>query len=390
MIIGIDASNIRAGGGLVHLIELLKAAEPKTHGFSKIIVWGSQLTLDQVPDSLWLLKQVIPTLNGNSLQRSYSKLFQLPNLARYYNCDLLLVPSGSYVGNFHPTVTISQNLLPFDVTSLIQYRGSLTWFRLALLRLIQIQTFRSADGVIFLTHHGKSVVEKVTDPLSRTKIIAHGLNPRFLASPRRQKPIESYSTDRPFRLIYVSIINHYKNQWHVVEAIAILRQLTGWPLVLDLVGPAYPPALRRLQASLAKYDPDNQWVYYHDSLPYDTIHEMYLKADLGLWASTCETFGMILLETMGAGLAIASSDHKVAREILAETGVYFDAKDPQDIAMTLQRLIASPELRTQLASANFTTAQQYTWKRCADETFSFLINIHSQYRKDAKICMNVK
>ena len=45
MIIGIDASNLRQGGGLTHLIELISVLEPDTHNFEKIIIWGNKDTL---------------------------------------------------------------------------------------------------------------------------------------------------------------------------------------------------------------------------------------------------------------------------------------------------------------------------------------------------------
>ena len=46
--LGIDASNICDGGGLTHLVELLHAAKPATHGFEKIYVWAPSATLAQV------------------------------------------------------------------------------------------------------------------------------------------------------------------------------------------------------------------------------------------------------------------------------------------------------------------------------------------------------
>ena len=40
MILGIDAANIRADGGLVHLVEILSVAQPAESGFTKVVVWG--------------------------------------------------------------------------------------------------------------------------------------------------------------------------------------------------------------------------------------------------------------------------------------------------------------------------------------------------------------
>ena len=36
MHLGIDASNIRDGGGMTHLVQLLRAAEPSTCGFERV------------------------------------------------------------------------------------------------------------------------------------------------------------------------------------------------------------------------------------------------------------------------------------------------------------------------------------------------------------------
>ena len=45
MRIGIDASNIRAGGSLAHLTEPLKAAQPHTYGIERVVVWGGKRIL---------------------------------------------------------------------------------------------------------------------------------------------------------------------------------------------------------------------------------------------------------------------------------------------------------------------------------------------------------
>ena len=48
MILGIDASNIRAGGGVTHLVNLLQDAEPLDKGFTKVIIWAGTSTLNQI------------------------------------------------------------------------------------------------------------------------------------------------------------------------------------------------------------------------------------------------------------------------------------------------------------------------------------------------------
>ena len=61
----------------------------------------------------------------------------------------------------------------------------------------------------------------------------------------------------PYKILYVSIIDQYKHQWHVVNAVINLRK-EGYPICLDLVA-SYSPALRRLNSTIEKVDPLGQW-----------------------------------------------------------------------------------------------------------------------------------
>jgi hypothetical protein len=50
LVLGIDATNLRMGGGRHNLIQLLREATPELNGFCQIVVWGSQQTLDLLED----------------------------------------------------------------------------------------------------------------------------------------------------------------------------------------------------------------------------------------------------------------------------------------------------------------------------------------------------
>ena len=65
MIIGIDATNIRSGGGITHLKELLNNSNPKNNNFEKIIIWSSYLTLEKIENKFWIIKKSPKFLNKN-------------------------------------------------------------------------------------------------------------------------------------------------------------------------------------------------------------------------------------------------------------------------------------------------------------------------------------
>lgn len=380
MRLGVDASNLRAGGGVTHLVELLQAADPLRYGFSQVIVWSGQATLNRIEERPWLLKSYQSLLERSLPYRAFWQHFRLSRLARMTNCDLLFVPGGSYAGDFHPMVTMSRNLLPFEWREMSRYGLSWLTVRYSLLRWAQSACFRRANGVIFLTHYAQEAVTRVTGLLrGRVVVVPHGINDRFVCAPRSQRALGDYSNAAPYRLLYVSIVNVYKHQWNVAEAVSRLRA-EGFPVSLDLVGPAYGPALQRLQRTLQRVDPSQTFIRYLGAVPYQELHRLYGAADVCVFASSCENMPNILLEGMASGLPIACSDRGPMPEVIGDAGVYFDPEDVESITQALQRLIVSPALREEKAQAAFGRMKGYSWRGCADETFGFLAEVAAAYR----------
>ena len=150
LVIGIDATNLRRGGGVTHLVELLLATQPKLHYIDHIIVWGSTSTLQLLVDRNWLTKITPSALNRGLFHCTLWQIFCLSQAARDARCDVLLVPGGSYVGDFHPVVNMSQNLLPFEINELLRYGWSLLTIKLLLLRLIQTLSFNILPQMLLL------------------------------------------------------------------------------------------------------------------------------------------------------------------------------------------------------------------------------------------------
>lgn len=373
MIIGIDATNLRLGGGRTHLIELLRAANPYQQKFSRVVVWGAKSTLALLDDREWLLKRNPKAQEKGLLGRMIWQRFSLSGEARSEGCDVLFIPGGSYAGSFHPVVIMSQNILPFEWSELKRYGLTLVMLKLLALRITQSISLKRSDGVVFLTDYAKQGVEKVTGSLRAQKtVIAHGLNPRFLMPDEKVFVRRSPKAGEAIRLIYVSIIDQYKHQWHVVEAIAKARKQSGRNLQLDLIGPAYAPALARLYKAIEEYDPQGEWAHYRGAIDYNDLHSLYAEAHVGIWASSCETFGLILLEMMATGLPVLSSDRGPMPEILGDAGLYFDPEKPDTLVEALLQLLASEGAMHRLALTAHEKAKGYSWERCAAETFGFL------------------
>lgn len=380
MRLGIDASNIRGGGGLTHLTQVLAGADPPAQGFDTVFVWASLATLARLEDRHWLVKRHERDLESRYPRRAWWQATRLGALARAERCDLLYVPGGAFATDFRPIVTMSRNLLPFEWRELRRYGCSPTALRLLLLRRSLTRSFRAASGTIFLTSYAQRTVGRVTGVLrGETAIIPHGLDPGFFLAERSHRPIEACSRASPLRIVYVSIVDLYKHQWQVAAAVAQLRA-EGLPVSLTLIGPACRPAFRRLRQALARLDPHSEFVEYAGPVAHADLPARYAAADLCVFASSCENMPNILLEAMASALPIACSNRGSMPEVLGDGGVYFDPEDPVSIAGALRELIASPELRLSYARVAVANARQFSWVRCAHETLDFLAHVAAQER----------
>jgi glycosyltransferase involved in cell wall biosynthesis len=273
---------------------------------------------------------------------------------------------------------MSQNMLVFQDGERQRYGWSRARLRVELIRRAQIRTLSSADGLVFPTGTGRRLALEVVTP--RTENIATippGVGDRFRLEPRRQRPIEEHTATSPFTWLYVSRIEPYKHQWNVVGAVGMLRR-EGLPVELELVGTGTGRARRRLDEAMTRWDPHSEYIKDLGTVADTAPH--YHSADGAIFASSCDTPGLTLLETMAAGLPIACSNRSAMPELLGEAGEYFDPEDARSIAAALRRLLASPARRFELASRAFEQSQGHTWSRCATETLQLVARVARSHR----------
>jgi len=384
LILGIDASNIRSGGGLTHLIELLNNYNPETYGFNQIILCAYKGTLDQLPNQSWLVKILIPSNEKNLLKRIAWQRFKMIKVFNYEKCDLIFSPGGIINSLKIPVVTMSRNMLPFEWKELKRFGISFKTIRYMILYFVQMKSFQMTNGIVFLSEYAKNKILPHLKSNKNYTIIRHGINKRFFSRPRTQFALDHYTFNKPFCFTYISIINFYKHQWNVVSAIHRLRR-DGIPISLKIIGPKYAPAFKKLKKTIKNLDPNNQFIEYVGEVPYTKLVPFYHDADAFIFASSCENLPNILLEAMASGLPIISSDRGPMPEVLKDAGLYFDPENIESIVQSMKELVSSTKLRTSKALLAYDYSLEYTWEQCASETFLFLNKIALQQSKQGSI-----
>ena len=374
MRITIDASNLQeGGGGIVHLKNLLQISDPRIHGFNKIIVYGGRKPLEQFSKKDWLDLREIKNLDRSIPDRlMWQKNFLNKNVKQ--ENSLLFIPGGLFLGKSVKFVTMFQNMQIFETLEKNREGLSKEWLRLHFLKIAQNQTFRNSAGLICLSHYAWNHLQLFYPKLLNNKevrIIPHGIT-------NGMQNKKKYRFNERIKLLYVSTVKQYKHQWHLIDAVALLKQ-QGFPLELHLIGSGDGPAIKRMRKAIQDKRSLGAFTYYHGHLSHSETLDWYNQADLFAYPSSCENLPIILLEAMAVGLPIACSDRGPMPEVLKDAGVYFNPENPSSIAASLKLLLQDESLRENLGRKALSLSQAFTWERCAQETFSFLSSVYKHH-----------
>jgi glycosyltransferase involved in cell wall biosynthesis len=349
-----------------HLIGMLGSGDPRRHGVRKVHVWAYEALLDAIPDAEWLVKHRPRELKGSLFRQVWWQRYKLPAEARSHRVDILLNTDAGTVCRAHPAVTMSRDMMSYEPGEMRRYFPSRMWLRLLALRYIQAQSLKDADGAIFLTRYAAQVIQRMTGPLPRVAIIPHGIGPEF-----RRERAWTHPFGQSVLCVYVSQADLYKHQWCVVRAIADLRR-RGHEVKLLLAGGGEGRAQRLLDEEIGRSDPKREFVTQIGFVRATDLPTVLAEADLFIFASSCENMPNTLIEGMAGALPIASSDRGPMPEVLRDGGVYFDPENPDSIASAVEKLLVDPGLRSSVASRAAQLSTEYSWERCATETWAFL------------------
>ncbi|MHC1729246.1 MAG: glycosyltransferase [Syntrophobacteraceae bacterium] len=95
-------------------------------------------------------------------------------------------------------------------------------------------------------------------------------------------------------------------------------------------------------------------------------------AELFLFLTRYESFGIAVAEAMAAGAPVIASDKTAVPEVVGDGGIIVDPEKTHLIADMIKQLYLSPARREELRLRGIERAARYTWKACADRLFKAL------------------
>lgn len=372
--IAIDASRARSGGARSHIIGVLRVLNISHFEIEEIHVWSYSDLLKELPTTSWLIKHESIFLEKSLFYQIFwqSTIFNIE--IKKVKCNILLTLDGSSFCSFSPQVVMSRDLLSYEPGIRQLYGFSLSRLRIEVIKILQNLSFKRAQGVVFLTKYSQKLITNSCGDIRNSIIIPHGFNEAFLNTSQNR----DFEATSSFYCVYVSNAEFYKHHIEVINAISIIRK-KGIDIKLKIIGGGQGKYYNSVLKEIKSLDPNNEYLFIEDFLPNSDLPILISKADLFIFASGCEAFGITLLEGMATGIPVICSNKSSLPELIDNTTLLFDPTNVSSIVSAISEMYSNPLKRATCSSATFRRSQDFSWSKCSRELFSYILTVYESY-----------
>jgi len=228
---------------------------------------------------------------------------------------------------------------------------------------------RRVDAIITVSHSARRDILRLYDVApERVHVVHEAAAPAFAPVTDRTRLAAvraRYGLPDRF-LLYVGTIEPRKNLPRLIEAYG-RRYRAGdlpWPLVC--VG-RYGWRARDVEARVARIGLADQ-VRFVGYVPFADLPAIYSLADVFVFPSLHEGFGLPVVEAMACGTPVVAGHNSSLIEIASGAAETVDVTDVEALGDALAGLMASRDRRERLTRRGLERARQFSWRRAARET----------------------
>jgi glycosyltransferase involved in cell wall biosynthesis len=237
--------------------------------------------------------------------------------------------------------------------------------------------YRNKIGIPWSCHRADHIIT-VSESSKRDLILFYGLDPEritvtYLGADDCYRPMDKgkatenlrkYGIDGKF-ILYVGTIQPRKNVPRLLSAFARLKK-RGLPHKLVIVGPKAwlsEEAFRALANNPAKRD-----IVVTGYVPRSDLAYFYNAADVFVYVSISEGFGLPVIEAMACGTPTITSFGSSLEEIAGDAAVLVNPLDDLAIASAIDDVLSDADRRTKLRALGLARSKQFSYHKMAIQT----------------------
>jgi glycosyltransferase involved in cell wall biosynthesis len=221
-----------------------------------------------------------------------------------------------------------------------------------------------ASTVICVSENTKKDVMKLYGvPEEKIRVIYEGFDEKFQL---RSKNFESNSNIEISKfLLFIGRLEERKNVVRMIEAFEILKEKYNIPHELVLVGkPGYGYGRIQYHVSRSKYKDAIIEKGYVDEIE---KWELLKNADVFLFPTLYEGFGIPILEAQSVGVPVVTSDTSSLPEVAGEGAIFVHPESVESISEGVYRVLSDQALRSGIIEKAVHNVNRYSWASCARE-----------------------
>jgi glycosyltransferase involved in cell wall biosynthesis len=176
-------------------------------------------------------------------------------------------------------------------------------------------------------------------------------------------------------ILFVSTIEPRKNITAIISAFNLLKSKYKIPHHLVLIGQKgwkYEPIFQEIADSPWKED-----IHHLDYLSDELVALFYSRADVFVYPSHYEGFGLPVLEAMTLGAPVVTSSASSLPEVAGDAALLVNPSDVEEQANAILQIISDSQFRDGLIKKGKARAASFSWDRTARETLEVYKSIHS-------------
>ncbi len=183
-----------------------------------------------------------------------------------------------------------------------------------------------------------------------------------------EKPI--MPQNNPY-ILYVGQRRGYKNFDNFIQAYISSKWLRNDLQIYCFGGGAFTKSEKEMFANIGINESQIKQISGDDSV----LAACYRNAEILVYPSLYEGFGIPPLEAMSVGCPVACSNTSSIPEVVGNAGEYFDPTSIDSIRVSIEKVLNSLEYRVGLTAKGFEQCKLFIWEKCAAETLAVYTKI---------------
>lgn len=300
--------------------------------------------------------------------------FVLPFLIIKFKVDLLHLPwhSVAFFIKTKPTI-----LTIHDIT---EYRlpNHYSKFRVLYRKIMLPVSSRLADKIIAVSEYTKNDVNKFLKvPKDKIDVVYNASNKRYVLLDKlksKEYIFSKYGIDGDF-ILYVGQIQHpNKNLIPLLQAYNNMKSAGKLKHKLVLVGKKHHTG-NIVYETVKELNLDKD-VKFTGYVPDDDLPYFYNSADLFIYPSLFEGFGIPVIEAMSCGCPVITSNTSSLPEVAGDAGILINTNDVAEITKSMA-ILNNPTKKDEMIKKGFERIKMFSWKNSAIK----LLNIYECFKK---------